>query len=145
MDAAAFAIAITLTIVAVVHAAWAAGAVWPGTDEASLSKTVVGTPGATKMPPRSLTGVVAALIFLAALWPLFWRGLLPYPHIVPQTLVWLGMWVLALVFLGRGVAGYLPAMARTEQPFARLNRFCFSPLCLLLGLGFLLLVLDPVL
>jgi len=54
------------------------------------------------------------------------------------------MWTLALVFLGRGVEGYLPAMAKAEQPFPQLNRRYYSPLCLVLGLGFLVLVLDPV-
>lgn len=144
MDVVAIAIALILTLVALVHTAWAFGMVWPGTDEASLSRTVVGTPGATAMPPRSLTAVVATLIFLAALWPLFWRGLVPYPHAVPQTLIWLGMWALALVFLGRGLGGYLPAMMNTEQPFTKLNRLCYSPLCIVLGLGFLALVLAPV-
>ena len=143
MDTIAVGIAIVLAIIAAVHVAWAAGMVWPGTDEASLSCTVVGTPGATKMPPRQITAIVATAILLAALWPLLWRGLIPYPHIIPQSLIWLGMWVLTLVFLGRGAAGYLPAMARTEQPFARLNRLYYSPLCLALGLGFLVLVLAP--
>ena len=144
MDAIAVAIASILIIVALVHAAWAGGVVWPGIDEVSLSQTVVGTPGAMKMPRRPVTGIVAALIFFAAIWPLVWRGLLTYPHFVPPTLIWLGMWVLALVFLGRGIGGYLPAMMRTEQPFAHLNRRYYSPLCLLLGLGFMILVLDPV-
>jgi len=100
MDAIAVGVAIVLTIVAAIHAAWAAGMVWPGKNEASLSRTVVGTPGATRMPLRKITGLVAAAIFLSVLWPLLWRGLIPYPHAIPQTLIWLGMWALALVFLG---------------------------------------------
>ncbi len=143
MDLIAVAIALILTLVALVHIGWALGMMWPGTDEASLSRTVVGTPEATTMPPRTITAIVAAAIFLAALWPLFWRGLLPYPHAVPQTLMWLGMWALAFVFLGRGIIGYLPAMAKTEQPFRRLNRIYYSPLCIALGLGFLVLVAAP--
>ena len=140
MDAIAFALAVVLTIVAAIHFAWALGMVWPGIDDASLSRIVVGTPGATRMPPRWLTAIVAILIFLAALWPVLWRGLIPYPHAIPQTIIWLGMCALALVFLGRGVAGYLPAMAKAEQPFARLNRLYYSSLCLVLGVGFLALV-----
>lgn len=89
--------------------------------------------------------MVAVFIFAAALWPLFWRGLVSYPHTVPQTLIWLGMWVIALIFLGRGVFGFLPMMNITNpvQPFARFNRLYYSPLCILLGLGFLTLVLNP--
>ena len=52
MDAIAVGGAIVLTIVAAIHAARAAGMVWPGTNETSFFRTVVGTPGATRMPLR---------------------------------------------------------------------------------------------
>jgi hypothetical protein len=45
------------------------------------------------------------------------------------------------VFLGRGLAAYIPAWRRVtpEQPFARLDQIAYGPLCLALGAGFLLL------
>ena len=144
MNIIASCIFVLLGIVAVLHAAWAMGVVWPADDESALTRAVIGTPDATKLPSRGLNLIVALLIFLAAVWPIAWRGILPYPHIVPQTLIWLGMWVLAFIFLVRGTVGLTPLMGQTEQPFASFNRRYYSPLCILLGLGFLALVLEPV-
>ncbi|MGI9357432.1 MAG: hypothetical protein ACR2PF_20025 [Rhizobiaceae bacterium] len=50
MDAIAFALAVVLTIVSVIHFAWALGMVWPGIDDASLSRIVVGTPAQRGCP-----------------------------------------------------------------------------------------------
>ena len=68
-----------------------------------------------------------------------------YSEAVPQSKPFLapvGL-LLALVFLGRGVAGVLPAFERAapEQPYLSLNRRIYSPLCVLAGLGFLFLTL----
>ncbi len=53
----------------------------------------------------------------------------------------------ALVFLGRGVAGFTPAWRRhtPEQPFATLDIRYYSPLCLAIGLGFAALAITELL
>ena len=52
--------------------------------------------------------------------------------------------LIALVFLGRGIAGFTPWWRRLapEQPFARLDVRYYSPLCLLIGLGFAVLAIT---
>jgi len=131
-----------LFITAALHAYWALGGLWPGRDETSLAKTVIGATGIDKMPPRVVSFVVALAIFAAAIWPLMWRSIIPYPF--PQGLVWLGMLVLTVIFLGRGIAGYLPIFRNSfsQQPFARLDRRYFSPLCLALGVGYAVLLIN---
>ncbi|MFD0914993.1 DUF3995 domain-containing protein [Pseudahrensia aquimaris] len=144
MDFLAIVIAVVLFVVSVIHFAWAFGSNWPADNEQELARMVVGTPSITKMPPRALTGFIAFGILAAALVPLMWRGLVPYPQSLPQTLLWLAMWTLAIVFIARGIAAYLPIMADLEEPFASRNRRYFSPLILLIGAGYLALVLAPV-
>jgi len=128
--------------IAAMHFYWAFGGFWPGKDEVSLVRTVFGGNRISKMPPMALTLVVAVAIFAASLWPLMWRSIVPYT--LPQGLVWIGMVVLAMVFLGRGIVGYLPIFTNklSEQPFARLNKLYFSPLCLIVGAGFVALLLN---
>ena len=50
--------------------------------------------------------------------------------------------LLALVFLARGVLGYTAGWRARfpTEPFATLDRKNYSPLCLVLGAGFLILV-----
>lgn len=101
---------------------------------------VVGAKDIERMPPRRVTAAVAVAIYVAAIFPLMWTALIPYA--VPQTLVWMGMVALTLVFIGRGFAGYSTTFRamHPEQPFATLDRRYFSPLCLTIGAGFAALV-----
>ena len=142
MDSIAIFISLVLALVSLLHLYWAFGGLWPGTDKASLVRSVIGEKNATNMPPGWLTFVVALAIAAAALWPLMWRSLVPY--FLPQGLLWAGMIVLLVVFIGRGIAGYMPFFtSRTSaQPFARLNALYFSPLCLIIGAGFMALLLN---
>jgi hypothetical protein len=57
------------------------------------------------------------------------------PYLVPVGLL------LTFVFLGRGIVGVLPAFERAapEQPYLSLNRRIYSPLCAVVGIGFLFL------
>jgi hypothetical protein len=50
---------------------------------------------------------------------------------------------IAAVFLSGGIGGYTSAWHRRfgEQPFATLDRLAYSPLCLLLGAGYIALLL----
>lgn len=137
----AVAVFLTLLITAIIHVYWAAGGYWPGTDSRSLAKAVVGTNGIEKMPPNWITGLVSLGIFLAALWPLFWLEWIVLP--LPRWSVAAGLIVLTLIFLGRGVAGFVPAIRRanSEEPFASRDRRYFSPLILLIGIGLLYLLI----
>ncbi len=130
---------VALLIVSLLHLAWAFGSHFPCTDEATLTRTVVGAKGLVRMPPRLASAFVAGATFCAALWPFAMSGSLL--STLPQWLVSSGAIVLTLVFLGRGAAGYsswFQALS-PEQPFARLDKTYYSPLCLALGCGFLTL------
>lgn len=129
-----------LTIIGALHLYWAFGGLWPGHDEKSLVRTAIGTTKYTSMPPKWLTALVSVCIFSAGLFPLMWSAQISY--VIPQGMVWLGMWVLSAVFIGRGIAGYMPFFRKSNsaQPFADLNYRYFSPLCLLIGSGFVALI-----
>lgn len=137
--ALAFLIFVVLTIVAVLHAYWAFGGRWPGHDELSLARTVVGSKGVTTMPARGPTLVVALLIFVAGVLALAPVGVSPI--VLPPMLQTLAIAALAVVFLARGAIGFTPLFRRlqAEEPFATLDRRLYSPLCLALGAGFAVL------
>ena len=129
---------VPLLMVAVAHFLWSIGRTWPIKNETLLAQTVVGAPGITRMPNRLLTFIVSLLVFAAGIvalaladhtsggWPLTLLGAL-----------------LALVFVGRGILGYTPGWRARfpTEPFATLDRKNYSPLCLWVGAGFLILVL----
>ncbi|MFC3164772.1 DUF3995 domain-containing protein [Ciceribacter thiooxidans] len=139
MTALALLLAVLLLAIAALHLAWAAGSTFPAASERELVRMVVGFKGQEQMPPPAAAVLVAVALAVAAyvalalaslsVWP-FWRW----------SLTFAGM-VLAFVFLARGVAAYLPAWrARVpQQPFARLDRRYYGPLCLVIGAGFTLL------
>ena len=141
-QAAVLFIVLVLGATSALHFYWAAGGLWPGRDEPSLARTVIGANGIGKMPARGLTIVVATCIALAAIWPMLWLGWIATP--VPQWLLTTGMIVLCLVFMGRGIAGFVPAVKRmnSEEPFATLNARYFSPLIVLIGMIFIALLLT---
>lgn len=137
-------IALVLGLTSVLHFYWAAGGMWPARDEQSLARTVIGGNGIAGMPDRRLTIAVASCIGLAAVWPMLWLGWIATP--APDWLLTAGMAVLCVVFIARGIAGFIPAVKKmnSEEPFATLNARYFSPLIVLLGLILTLLLLtDP--
>lgn len=137
-------IALVLGLTSVLHFYWAAGGMWPARDEQSLARTVIGGNGIAGMPDRRLTIAVASCIGLAAIWPMLWLGWVATP--APDWLLTAGMAVLCVVFIARGIAGFIPAVKKmnSEEPFATLNASYFSPLIVLLGLILTLLLLtDP--
>lgn len=131
-----------LTVTGLLHLYWGLGGLWPGSDERSLSRSVVGARGMNGMPPRWVTLAVSLGILLAGAWPLFWTGLIALS--LPSWIVTAGMIVLTMVFLIRGIAGYVPAFRRIycEQPFAGLDRRYFSPLIIFIGLSQALLLIT---
>jgi hypothetical protein len=128
---------IPLLAVAIAHFLWFLGRSWPIKDQELLARTVIGRTGVTRVPRLpSLVVTIAALaagIIALALADHSGGGL-------PLTL--LGA-LLAAIFLARGLIGYTAGWrARFPvEPFATLDRRNYSPLCLLLGGGFLILVL----
>jgi len=127
-----------LLTVGLAHLFWALGTTWPIQSEALLAQTVVGRPGITRMPNRLITSLIALLLFAASVIAI---GLAdPAEGGLSRTA--LGI-LLAIVFLARGVIGYTPGWRARypTEPFATLDRKNYSPLCLWIGAGFLILVI----
>ncbi len=121
--------------IAVLHAYWALGGCWPGHDPHSLARTVVGGPPGMAFPTPAMTWAVVAILGAGAIVVLAAAGLvaLPLPAGWPRAAAWLG----AAVLLVRGVEGFVDVRVRPDtagSPFVRLNRWVYSPLCLVLAL-----------
>lgn len=140
MDLLAISLSVVLAFIAAIHLSWAFGSNWPAKNQTGLARTVVGVKNITKMPPKWQSTLVALILFATAFWPLMWRALVPY--IIPQGMIWAGMFGITAAFAIRGVAGYLPPIStrHTEQPFASYNARYYSPFCLTLAAAFALLL-----
>lgn len=135
-------IALALIAIAALHAYWGMGGVWPGRDAADCARRVGGFSGARRMAGPGPCFAVAAALLAAAVLVLLQGNLIVWP--LPAGLVSFATLCAALVFLGRGVAGFTPAWRRLtpEQPFATLDVRYYSPLCLAIGAGIALLALQ---
>ena len=128
---------VVLLAVAIAHFLWSIGSRWPIRDPELLVRTVIGKPGVTRVP--RLAAVVISLLVLAA-------GVLALSLADDAAGGWwltlVGV-VLAAAFLGRGAIGYTERWRATfsVEPFATLDRKTYSPICLALGAGYLLLVI----
>ncbi len=135
----ACALSTVLLLITALHVYWGIGGIWPGRDAASCAHAVVGFRGVDEMPAPSAAFAVAACLALATLWPMALEGVFatPFAHDgLAATAVMIG-----LVFLGRGILGFTPWWRRLapEQPFARLDMRLYSPLCLAIGIAFVVL------
>ncbi len=131
MTILAFGLSCILVVIAAIHLLWALGYWWPLHDKARLARAVVGTKGIESMPGAVPTSLVTVALLFAAAWPWF-----------PESgLRSAGLLLLALVFQARALAAYAPPWKRMspEQPFRRLDETLYGPLCIVLGLGFMLL------
>jgi hypothetical protein len=135
----ACALSAILLLVTALHVYWGIGGVWPGRDAASCARAVVGFRGVDEMPSPFAAFAVAACLALATLWPMALQGIFATPF-APDGLAATAV-MIGLVFLGRGILGFTPWWRRLapEQPFARLDTRLYSPLCLLVGAGFVIL------
>ena len=129
---------IALFAVALAHLLWSFGKTWPIRDEKLLAQTVVGTSGIDHMPPRYASFGVAILALAAGVLALS----LADHDSGGAGLSALGI-VAGLIFVVRGSIGYSGWWKqRTPEPNFRFNDTrVYSPLCLLLGLGFFVLSL----
>jgi hypothetical protein len=117
------------------HVLWGIGLWWPIRDERALVAAVVGVRGAERMPGPIPCALVAVALLAAAQW--LW---------LPQgALRQAGLIIAATVFLIRGLVPWRPfwRTLTPQQPFSRLDRQFYSPLCTALGAGFALQAWPP--
>ena len=129
--ALALMLCMALSAVALLHFLWGRGSHWPAASEEALARATVGD-GRRRMPPPVACFVVAALLLVMALWPLV---TLSHAHDI-----WIHQVcaVIAALFVARGVGGFTPRWRAFfyDEPFTKLDRRYYSPLCIVFGLGF---------
>jgi len=130
-------VGIALLALAIAHLLWSVGINWPIRDPRLLAQTVVGTPGIERLPKAMSFGVflitgAACIIAFAVADPS--SGGAPLTALAAFC---------AVIFLARGAVGFTAGWeARTpEEPFRSLDRKTYSPLCLGIGAGFVILVI----
>ena len=130
-----------LTIIALLHAYWAFGGLWPATTEKDLIDIVVGVPEMTQMFGKGPTLIVAGWIFTAGLIALRAGGVI---SIGPRWAISFSAAILTLIFTARGLMGYVASWTsvHSAEPFATYDPLFYSPLCLALGFGFFLLSIN---
>ncbi len=82
MTLLALAVALVTLAVALLHAYWGCGGVWPASDASSLSRAVTGAEHRQKMPPPAASFVVTAYLCYTAVVALVLGGLVesPFPY-----------------------------------------------------------------
>jgi len=132
----AVALCLILLAIALLHVAWGLGLPWPAADETQRVATVIGLRGQTRMP-----GLLPCLAVAGALGAVV--AMIGWNTLTASPLTRAGLLAAAAVFLARGVAPWLLVWRRLtpQQPFARLDRLVYGPLCLLLGVGLVFIVL----
>jgi hypothetical protein len=135
-----YGLAAILALIGALHLLWALRIYFPYPNEQSLARAVVGLRDITRMPPRAASATVGLLLIGAAGAAIAMGAYSEQVPAIKPLLLPLGL-ILAAVFLIRGIIGILPAFERAtpEQPFLTLNRRFYSPLCGLIGIGFLFL------
>ena len=124
MSGAAAAIAaLGLAAIAAIHVFWGMGGRWPAHDDASLAKTVIGSP---RMAPAWACLAVACALAAAAV-------------IIVARPGRIFVYGIAAVLLARGFVGMVEHRLRAvSDRYARLNVTLYSPLALVLGAATLL-------
>ena len=134
MTVLAVALTVGLLALAALHLLGALGVWWPRREEKALVRAVVGVAKAERMPGPIPCAIVVAACALAASLP--W-----WPDGVARQAALL---IAAGSLLLRGAMPWMRAWRRValQEPFARLDRALYGPLCLVMAGGFLLLALD---
>lgn len=142
MTSLSYATAVILSVIALLHLLWGVGVYWPIAGEAELARAVVGAEGITRMPPFAACLFVTLALTVGIVIVLRLGGLIA-PTFIPLILFQIAGVGFAFVLLSRGIVGFLPFWAEVtpEQPFRRLDRQFYSPLCIALGLAVAWLVM----
>jgi hypothetical protein len=129
-----------LTAIALLHASWAFGSHWPAASERELVALAIGATGRTRMPGAVQCMIAALAIFASGFVALLLAGVVRLP--LPDLAITLAGYAVAAVFIGRGVAGYVPAWRAlfSQKPFARNDVMVYSPLCLCVAAALLILL-----
>lgn len=140
MTALAYIAAVVLSAIALAHTLWGLRINWPASSEIELARAVVGRNQIKRMPSPAACFAAAAVFLAMAIWPLWQTGQVtsPLSDVITLALGW--GWFFGLG--ARGVMGFTRDWRRlmSEEPFATLDRWFYSPLCLTLaGIFFLLL------
>ena len=129
---------VPLLALAIAFLLWSIGRTWPMRDKDMLARAISGRPGAAAVPPWWITFLVGAFFLTAGV-----VGLALADH--DSGGAWLSALGVALsvLFLVRGGMGFTPRWRRVfpAEPFATLDRKTYSPLALLIGVGFAILVI----
>ncbi|MBG0826360.1 DUF3995 domain-containing protein [Planomonospora sp. ID67723] len=146
---AAFVTATALLAVSGLHAVWATGRYWPLEDATAFARGVVGVESTGLLPSGGATAGVAVLLCCAAVLLLIRADALG-PGVrrlavrLPRRLIAVGCGVVAAVLLARGVGGLamhlLGGSGQTPEEFVAWDRALYSPLCIGLGIGALLVL-----
>ncbi len=128
---------VILLAVAIASFVWSVGGTWPIRSKDLLARAVVGRPGAPRMPPRIVSfGVAAASLVVGVI------ALSLADHAAGGTSLSLLGLLCGMLFIARGMLGYTAGWRARypQEPFATLDRRSYSPLALIVGAGFLVLV-----
>ncbi len=136
-------LALVLGCLGVLHFIWAAGFPFPFPNQQSLARSVVGRRGITRLPSRTSVALLGVLLVCGAGAAVIMGHYEAAFPALKFLLVPVGL-LLSAIFLLRGIVGILPAFERAapEQPYLTLNRRLYSPLCALIGMGFLALTFS---
>lgn len=126
--------AVILCLLSAAHAFWGFGYTWPDKDSRSLARRVAGFKNIQSMPsPAACFAVAVFLMFSALITLLAINSSERFLPVIADQIILIG---LAIGFGIRGMFSFVPFWRRMtpEQPFARLDRRYYGPLCLLLSL-----------
>lgn len=141
MNISALAVIAILIALAGLHLYWGLGGRWPGHDDQSLVEMIIGRTPGMKMPDFWAALFVAGALMTSAALVALACGVVPRPGIAwSAQIVMLGFWISCSVFALRGFAGFVPGIFSYADgtPFAQLNLFFYSPLCLGIAAGYIL-------
>lgn len=127
--------------IATIHGMWGFQVWWPDGDEQKLARRIVGKRGIKRMPAPVQCFAVTVMMFGAAILVLLLGGLWALPMLPFWLVRWAAMALVAGLVL-RGLVGFTGFWARLlpEEPFRTFDRRYYSPLCLLLAVGILVLM-----
>lgn len=125
-----------LLVISGLHVYWAFGG-------KAGSRAVIPTNGAEKLfQPSPMGTIVVALLLALAAWIALEWGDAVTPRLFSETLLTVGGWVVAAVFVIRGIGDFKwVGMFKRKKgtAFAKWDSVLFSPLCLLLGICYILI------